>query len=207
MNLIEYIPNLYQEIPILKNYRTPWAITNNLCNIIQEIIKKLNEKDYHILGNVAIHKNAKIEDNVVVKNFIIIEEGAIVKSGSYLREGVYIGKKASVGANCEIKQSIILSKSRIAHLNYVGNSILGEDINLEAGAVLANHFNERQDKEISVLIDGNKVATKITKFGSLLGDGCRVGANSVLNPGTILKANSIVGRLKHIDQIEELNNS
>lgn len=202
MNLSDYIVNIYQEVPLLKEYITPWKITNDMKDIIQKMLPTLSYQDYRIIGSIAIHKSAIIEENVVLKSNIIIEEGSVIKSGSYLREGVYIGKNVTVGANCEVKQSILFNYSRIAHLNYVGNSIIGEDVNLEAGAVLANHFNERKDKEIVVLIDEKKVITKATKFGSLLGDGCRIGANSVLNPGTILKRGSVVDRLTHINQLK-----
>jgi NDP-sugar pyrophosphorylase family protein len=189
-------------MPLLKEYQQPWAITNDMKAIIEKLIPMLSKGDYHINGHVAIHKKAVVEEHVVLKDHIIIEEGSIIKSGSYIRVGVYIGKGVSVGANCEIKQSLIFKDSRIAHLNYVGNSIIGEDVNLEAGAVLANHFNEREDKNIVVLIDGRRVSTGATKFGSLLGDHCRIGANAVLNPGTILDSHSIVERLTHVNQLK-----
>lgn len=202
MNLSDYIAKIYQNLPLLKEYATPWAITNDMEEIIQKMLNTLSSHDYIIVGSVAIHKRAIIEENVVLKNNIIIDEGSIIKSGCYVREGVYIGKNVNLGANCEIKQSILFDYSRIAHLNYVGNSIIGEDVNLEAGAILANHFNERKDKEIIVQIDGQRIITRATKFGALLGDGCRIGANSVLNPGTILKSESIVDRLTHINQLK-----
>ena len=62
-----------------------------------------------------------------------------------------------------------------AHRNYVGDSIVGQDVNLEAGAVLANHFNERADKRIFVRVGGQAAATGLTKFGAVLGDGTRIG--------------------------------
>ena len=201
MDLSHYISQCYQLIPLLREYNYPWEITNNLKGIIERLLQTLSQQDYHIEGTVAIHKGASVEPNVTIREFVVIEEGSTVKAGSYLREGVYIGRGASVGANCEIKQSIIFDKSRIAHLNYVGNSIIGEDVNMEAGSVLANHFNERKDKNITVVLNGSLVSTGTTKFGSLLGDECRIGANAVLNPGTVMPKQSIVGRLTHIDQV------
>lgn len=202
MNLSDYIANIYQNLPMLKEYATPWAITNDMESIIREVIETLPKEDYIFKDHVAIHKSAIVEENVALKKGIIIGEGSVVKSGAYLRDGVYIGKTVNIGANCEVKQSIIFNYSRIAHLNYVGNSIIGEDVNLEAGAVLANHYNERENKEIAVYAEGKKILTGAKKFGSLLGDGCRIGANSVLNPGTIFKRNTVVDRLTHIDQLK-----
>ena len=54
----------------------------------------------------------------------------------------------------EIKAELIFARSAAAHRNYVGDSIIGQDVNLEAGAVLANHFNERTDKRDFVRVDG-----------------------------------------------------
>ena len=201
MNLSSYIKNCYSELPALKDYEFPWEVTANLTKVIRLLLSELPDPEFNIEKNVAIHKSANIEDNVTIKEYSIIAENSVVKSGAYLRGGVYIGKEVVIGANCEIKQSIIFNQSRIAHLNYVGNSIIGEDVNLEAGSILANHFNERDNKEIRVVIDGSMINTDTIKFGSLLGDKSRIGANAVLNPGTILKSGTVIGRLVHVDQI------
>jgi UDP-N-acetylglucosamine diphosphorylase / glucose-1-phosphate thymidylyltransferase / UDP-N-acetylgalactosamine diphosphorylase / glucosamine-1-phosphate N-acetyltransferase / galactosamine-1-phosphate N-acetyltransferase len=74
-------------------------------------------------------------------------------------------------------------------------------VNLEAGVVLANHYNERQDRSISVLRHGTAVPTGRVKFGAVLGDGCRLGANSVTSPGTLLPPGAIVPRLTLVDQL------
>jgi acetyltransferase-like isoleucine patch superfamily enzyme len=85
-------------------------------------------------------------------------------------------------------------------LNFVGDSIIGSDVNLEAGAVVANHFNERPKQEIVLHVGGGNIRTGVVKFGALIGDHSRVGANAVLSPGTVLAPKSVVGRLKLVDQ-------
>jgi acetyltransferase-like isoleucine patch superfamily enzyme len=72
-------------------------------------------------------------------------------------------------------------------------------VNLEAGVVLANHFNERADRQISAVLAGNAMPTGLEKFGAILGDGCRVGANSVTSPGTLLPPGTVVPRLTLIE--------
>ncbi len=201
MNLPSYIKNCYSEIPNLLGYEYPWEIIIHLNQIIESIRHKLLDSEFNIKNGIAIHKSAIVENNVTLKENTIIGENSIIKSGAYIRGGVYIGKGVNIGANSEIKQSIIFNNSRIAHLNYVGNSMIGEDVNLEAGSVLANHFNEYKNKKIKVLVNGEILETNVTKFGSIVGDESRIGANAVLNPGTILNKNSIIGRLVHVDQL------
>ena len=59
-----------------------------------------------------------------------------------------------------------------------------------------------ENKEIFVKINEEIINTKIEKFGSLIGDSSKIGANAVLSPGTILKKNSVVKRLELIEQIK-----
>lgn len=207
MNIQHYISDCHSGLLNLSDYNNPWHIVSELERLIQSTIKKLSTDQFLIENNIAIHKSATVEDHVSIKEFTIIDENSVVKSGAYLRSGVYIGKGVSIGANSELKQSIIFNKSRIAHLNYVGNSIIGEDVNLEAGSILANHFNEFNKKEIQVLLDDMIIDTHIIKFGSLIGDYCRIGANAVLNPGTILRKSTIIGRLTHVDQLKDHSTS
>lgn len=206
IDLSDYIKNCYLCFPSLKKYNYPWEAIDDLNQILEKAIAELPRGEYIIKNGIAIHNSAIIEKNVTIKEVAIIGEKSVVKAGAYLRGGAFIGKNVNIGANSEIKQSIIFDHSRIAHLNYVGNSIIGEDVNLEAGSILANHFNEFKNKKIRVVINGSIVETNVLKFGSLIGDASRIGANSVLNPGTLLKRKSIVGRLVHIDQLLHKNN-
>lgn len=198
-----FISGFYREFPHITKHESPWNVIAQLEKIILDKLAELSENEYDIENGVAIHKSAHIENGVTFKKPAIIGKDCLVKAGAYFRNGVYLCTDVGIGANCEIKQSIIFPKSRIAHLNYVGNSIIGNDVNLEAGSVLANHFNEYKNRTVPVILDKTIVDTGVTKFGSLVGDHSRVGANAVLNPGTILSKGSIVGRLEHVDQLKQ----
>ena len=179
----------------------PWTIVSNVASILQSLQKELPD-DFVIKGDIAIHRLANIEENVVLKGPIIISENCFVGAHAYLRGGVFLGQSASIGPGCEIKSSILFDKTALAHFNFVGDSIIGSDVNLEAGAILANHYNERKNKNIDVMINQERIATGSTKFGALVGDGCRIGANAVLSPGTILNPQSIVKRLELVEQVK-----
>ena len=178
----------------------PWEITADLKMILEKHILKLNT-DYKIADGIAIHKSAIIEQGVILKAPIIISENCFVGANAYLRAGVYLDNSVTVGPGCEIKSSIIFSNTTIAHFNFIGESIIGNQVNFEAGAHTANHYNERTDKRISVFFNGKKIKTNTEKFGALVGDHSKIGANAVLSPGTILPKNSIVKRLELVEQI------
>ncbi len=177
----------------------PWEIIDNLENILRMKIAELG-KDYKVQNDIAIHKTVAIEQGVVLKRPVIISEKSFIGANAYFRGPVYLGKSVKIGPGSEIKQSIILDNSAIAHFNYIGNSIIGKNINFEAGSICANHYNERPIKTIFVNYNGQIIETTSRKFGSLVGDGSKIGANAVLSPGTILEPESIVKRLELIDQ-------
>lgn len=178
----------------------PWAVTQCMPDIIAGLIPGL-DNDYVVRDDIAIHQSATIEPGAMIKGPVIIGENCFIGANAYLRGGVYLGTSVSIGPGCEIKASIIFPHSSIAHFNFIGDSIIGSHVNFEAGAVIANHFNERADKRIFSFYNAEKVNTGVEKFGALVGDSSKIGANAVLSPGTILPAHSIVKRLELIDQL------
>ncbi len=179
----------------------PWEVTDCLKEIIHIRLLQLGD-DYEITDEVAVHKTAVVETGAVLKSPAIIGPDCVVGAHAYFREGVFLDQSVKIGPGCEIKNSIIFSGTAIAHFNYVGNSIIGRNVNFEAGSIAANHYNERENKRISVLYRGEVIDTGVNKFGSLVGDGSRIGANAVLSPGTILERNSIIKRLELVEQVK-----
>jgi NDP-sugar pyrophosphorylase family protein len=181
------------------DYNTPWEITSRLCEIINQLMQNLDD-NYTIDNGVAVHKTATIGHNVTIKAPAILSANSFVGSNSYLRGGIFLGPGAKVGISCEIKTSVLLEGCAVAHFNFVGDSIIGHNVNIEAGAILANHYNERDDDTVFVHWEGERIPTGLHKFGSLVGDKCRIGANAVLSPGTLLPPQTIVNRLQLIEQ-------
>lgn len=178
----------------------PWTITHNIPSMLWEKIRELPETDYNINNGIAIHKSAIIETGVILKPPVIIGPHCFVGAHAYLRDGVFLDESVKAGPGCEIKTSLLFAFSTLAHFNFAGNSIIGSYVNLEAGAVIANHYNERADQQIFVTHEGNVINTGIDKFGALVGDYTKIGANAVLSPGTLLERKSVVGRLTLVEQ-------
>lgn len=200
INIQDYIKSFLSHFPENVNQQ-PWEIVDNLEEILTNKIQQLSD-DYRIEGNVAIHKSATVEKGVTLKGTIIISENCFIGAHAYLRGPIFLANSVIVGPGSEVKQAILFEKSAIAHFNFVGNSLIGENVNFEAGSICANHYNERIDKNISVKVNDQIISTGVTKFGALVGDDSKIGANAVLSPGTILEQNSIVNRLELVKQID-----
>jgi bifunctional UDP-N-acetylglucosamine pyrophosphorylase / glucosamine-1-phosphate N-acetyltransferase len=198
-DLAGYAADLFALLPAARGHETPWAITRSLELILRTALRELGS-GYEIRGEIAIHRSAVIEPQAVIKPPCVIGAGCFVGSFAYLRGGVFLAEGAGIGPSVEAKSSILLKDTKIAHLSFVGDSILGSGVNIEAGAMLANHRNERADKEIRFATRRGAGRTGVEKFGALVGDRSRIGANAVLAPGTILEPESIVARLALIDQ-------
>ncbi len=177
----------------------PWNVTQKLPVIIGEFIARLDD-EYTIIDGIAVHKNAIIEQGAILKPPVFIGANCFVGANAYLRGGVFLSNAVKIGTGCEIKASIIFDNSSIAHFNFIGDSIIGSKVNFEAGSITANHFNERADKNIYAYYQSQKIDTGCIKFGALVGDHCRIGANAVLSPGTILPPATIVKRLELVEQ-------
>lgn len=195
-----YLAGLDQFILSLNRYQ-PWLLTADLSGVIRHMVAK-SALDYVITDGVAIHRTATVESNVVLKAPVLIGPRCFVAANCYMRGGVFLAEGNTIGPGCEIKSSLLMPFARLAHFNFVGDSILGSDVNMEAGSIICNHFNEKDDKQISVLLDHTIVETGVTKFGAVVGNSSRIGANAVLSPGTVLPMHSVVNRLELVRQVD-----
>ncbi|WOK07173.1 DapH/DapD/GlmU-related protein [Imperialibacter roseus] len=184
------------------NNLSPWQITSRLMEILTDLLASC-DSGFSKHEGIAVHKTTIIEKGAIIKAPAIIGPKSFIGAHAYLRGGVFLGQEVTIGPGCEVKTSIVFDHSSLAHFNFVGDSIIGSNVNFEAGAVIANHYNERPDKQIRVLHQSRAIETGSTKFGALVGDNCKVGANAVLSPGTVLEKNKVVKRLELVEQVIE----
>ena len=69
----------------------------------------------------------------------VIGAGAAVGPFAYLRPGTYLGARGKIGTFVETKNSTIGERSKVPHLSYIGDTTIGEGVNLGAGAITANY--------------------------------------------------------------------
>jgi bifunctional UDP-N-acetylglucosamine pyrophosphorylase/glucosamine-1-phosphate N-acetyltransferase len=181
----------------LKEWRDvayPW----HLLDANEELLKKMKTK---IQGTV--------EKNVVINGTIIVGKGTVIRSGTYIDGPVVIGNDSKIGPNCyirpyttignhchvgngcEVKNSIVMDHSNVPHLNYVGDSVIGQNCNLGAGTTVANLRLDK--KNVPVVLNGKKIDTKRKKLGAIIGDNVQTGINATINIGSMIGNDVYIG--------------
>ncbi len=139
-----------------------------------------------ISGRVYIAEAAHVEPTAMIQGPCIIGPGAEVRHGAYIRGCVFIGAKAVVGHTTEVKGSVFFDDAKAGHFAYIGDSILGRDVNLGAGTKLANLKIKGDEVKYRDPTSNERVGSGLRKFSSILGDHVQTGCNSVLSPGSLL---------------------
>jgi bifunctional UDP-N-acetylglucosamine pyrophosphorylase/glucosamine-1-phosphate N-acetyltransferase len=102
-----------------------------------------------------------------------------------------LGEGVRVGNAVEVKNSVIMADTAVPHLSYVGDSVLGRDVNFGAGTTVANL---RHDGEaVRLTVKGDRVSTGRRKFGVVVGDGVKTGIQTSLNAGVKLSTGATTG--------------
>ena len=92
-----------------------------------------------------------------------------------------IGENSLVGFGVEIKNSIIGHHTHIPHLSYIGDSIIGNHVNIAGGCLAANYRHDQAT--IKTPIKGQMIDTGRVKFGTVIGDGVKLGVHTTIYPG------------------------
>ncbi len=190
MSLLEKLfPNLTSRhgIPFWPNLDRPWSVFDDTekDNLISQIIKISGD------DRVFIHPSAKIGDFVSIEGPSYIGKNVEVRNSAFIRKGTWLCEGSLVGHSSEIKNSILLPGAKAPHFNYVGDSIMGHEVNLGAGTKLSNVRNDRRVVLVTI-DDGTRLDTGLRKLGAIIGDCSQLGCNVVTNPGSILMPDSMI---------------
>lgn len=134
--------------------------------------------------SIIIGKGTIVEPGAFIRGPCVIGEECEIRHGSTIRGNVLVGDRCVIGHSTEVKNSIFLDQAQAGHLSYVGDSIVGNRVNLGAGTVCANLRLDK--KPVTVSYAATRVETGLRKFGAVFGDEAQTGCNVVTNPGTIL---------------------
>lgn len=144
-----------------------------------------------IKGKVYIHPTVKLPPYGSIEGPCYIGKHTELRPGIYIRGNVIIGESCVLGNSCEFKNTLILNNAQIPHFSYIGDSIIGNRAHLGAGVICSNLRLDQRDIKIFDL-ERKSYDTQMRKLGAIVGDEVEVGCNAVLNPGSLLLANSMV---------------
>ena len=154
-------------------------------------VKMIAPETIYFSKDTKIGKNVTIEPYVVFGSKVKIGNGAIIKSFSHLenckvenkveigpyariRPGTILKEGSKIGNFVEIKKSTLGKKSKVNHLTYIGDSLIGKSVNIGAGTITCNYDGVRKSK------------TKIK-------DNVFIGSNSSLVAPLTIEQDSVVG--------------
>ena len=147
-----------------------------------------------------------VEPYVTLYGKVLVGKGTIIRNGAYIMGPVVIGRDCDIGPNCfirastsignnvhignavEVKNSIIMDGTKIGHLSYLGDSVIGLRCNFGAGTKVANLRHD--GKNVKCSVKGKVVDTGRRKLGVIMGDDVHTGINTSINVGMMMDAGS-----------------
>jgi len=142
--------------------------------------------DATVRGSVVIERGATIEPGVVIEGPAYIGADSHIGPNAYVRGATALGAGVRVGHGVEVKNSVIMSGTAVPHLTYLGDSILGTDVNLGAGTTVGNLRHDGES--IRLTVKGERVDTGRRKLGVVCGDGVKTGVNCSIDAGVVLSS-------------------
>ncbi|PSQ20658.1 glucose-1-phosphate thymidylyltransferase [Halobacteriales archaeon QS_8_65_32] len=179
----------YAEIGRWLGVGRPWELLEanewKLADLDRDVRGEVAD-DADLRGTVVVEEGATIEPGVVIEGPVLIRSGARVGPNAYVRGATLLGANSRVGQSVEVKNSVIMADSKVPHLSYVGDSLLGQEVNFGAGTTVANLRHD--DEAVEQTVKGERTSTGRRKYGVVVGDGTKTGIDTTLYPGVVLSA-------------------
>jgi len=165
----------------------PWDLLDAngalLCGLVSQN-EGVVEEGVHLSGTVAIGKGTVIKSGTYIEGPCTIGRNCRIGPHAYIRGATSIGDECHIGHCAEIKNTVVMAKTRIPHFNYIGDSVIGSGCNFGAGTKIANLRHDHGPVKA-----GGK-DTRRTKFGAVVGDNVHFGINCSINVGSVIGSNA-----------------
>ncbi len=136
------------------------------------------------VGPYAVLQNSWLADDITVAPFSHLEEASIgdkaaVGPFARLRPGARLDDKVKIGNFVEVKKSVIGQGSKVNHLSYIGDTIMGENCNIGAGTITCNY--DGANKHQTIIGDDVFVGSDTKLIAPVqVGSGATIGAGSII---------------------------
>lgn len=172
----------------------PWDLleaNERVLNRMEPRVEGLVEDGVHLIGSVTVREEARVRSGAYIEGPVFIGKGSDVGPNCYIRPCTTLGNNVRIGNACEMKNSIIMNGTHIAHLSYLGDSVIGRDCNLGAGTITANL--RLDSKTIKMKIKDEMVDSGKRKLGVFIGDCVKTGIGALVMPGVQIGSESWIG--------------
>lgn len=151
-----------------------------------------------IAADAQLRGDVKIEGPVYIASGVVIESGSVLRGPCYVGPNTYVGNNVlirnytSIGSGCtigygvEMKNCVMFGHSRVGRLSFIGDSVIGENVNIGSGTMTVNATLE--GKTVSVLVDGVLQDSGFNKLGAFIGDNVEIGASNTMPAGIMIEA-------------------
>lgn len=146
---------------------------------------------------IYIDSRVTIEPDTIIYPFTYIEGEVKIKKNcrigpfTQLRSGTLMEDEAEVGNFTEVKKSKIGKKTKAKHLSYIGDTMIGEKVNIGAGTITANY--DGKAKYVTIIEDGAFIGSNCTIVAPVkIGKQAITGAGSVVTKGHDVAENEVV---------------
>ena len=138
------------------------------------------------LTDTTVGANCQVEETVAIET--VLDADVTCGPRAYLRPGTHMCEGSKAGTHVEIKKSTIGKGSKVPHLSYIGDTTMGEGVNIGAGSITCNYDGE---KKWPTTIGDNCFV------GSERNDGCsgNAGENSLIGAGSVITKDVSAGAL------------
>ena len=172
----------------------PWHLLDLLPHFLSEITEPCIHSSVSLHASAIVHGAVVLEEGVRVMPHATIVgpcfvgKNSIIANNALVR-GSSIGRHCVVGYSSEVKASV-LGDHVWMHMSYIGDSTIGNNVSFGGGSVVGNFRLDEQ--EIHSVVQGKSIPTGRQKFGTAIGDNCRLGIHTSINPGIKIGGGSFI---------------
>jgi bifunctional UDP-N-acetylglucosamine pyrophosphorylase / glucosamine-1-phosphate N-acetyltransferase len=141
----------------------------------------------YIDGRAEIGRDSVIYPFTVISGDVKIGPDCRVGPFTHLRDGTVLERAVEIGAFVEVSRSHIDSGTIARHLSYLGNAVVGQNVNIGAGSITAN-------------FDGTQKNQTVVGDGAFIGSGAIMVAPVKIGPDAVVGAGAVITRGKHVER-------
>ncbi len=147
-------------------------------------------RDAKIKGPVIIEEDAEIRSGSIIEGPAFIGRGTYIGNNVLVRKYSSLGPQSVIGYGVEMKNCVLTGSGRVGRLSFIGDSVVGEGVDIGSGIVTVN--NNMDGSTVSVRVNKVALDSKMIKLGAFVGDRCRLGAGHTIAPGSIIEPETVV---------------